>query len=304
MNKLRKGLTLLFACVLGCAASGRLQAAATTYTLTDLGVDNNVIRPVDGDYKAPQVDDSGSIDIGRGRFDAGAYHFDFSPTAQTGEYTKAGSPSVLLGPPWAMGHAAVSYAGGINASGTAVGFLDPNNDGLGGVRTAFVYHPVDGPSPDVRAPAGLSVIPGAYPGTVAWYALGVNASGMIVGVTAPNGPYNPHGNDFKQGRAMLSDGKTTVDLNTLIAPGSGFRLTSATSINDLGQIAGFAVGPGDGQYHAYLLTPTPEPGALAVALAAFGYLGLASRVGKRWAHDGLRGGSPIGTTPQSIVSLV
>jgi hypothetical protein len=46
-----------------------------------------------------------------------------------------------------------------------------------------------------------------------------------------------------------------VDLNTLIAPLSGWELLDASAINDAGQITG--QGLIGGEYHAYLLTPIP-----------------------------------------------
>ena len=46
-----------------------------------------------------------------------------------------------------------------------------------------------------------------------------------------------------------------VDLNTLIAPLSGWKLLDASAINDAGQITG--QGLIGGEYHGYLLTPVP-----------------------------------------------
>jgi hypothetical protein len=58
------------------------------------------------------------------------------------------------------------------------------------------------------------------------------------------------------------------DLNTLIPPGSGWFLSSATGINDAGQITG--TGSFGGPTHAFLLTPVavPEPGSLLLLGAA------------------------------------
>ena len=66
---------------------------------------------------------------------------------------------------------------------------------------------------------------------------------------------------------------TMQDLNSLLAPssGPGWELDSANAINDAGQIVG--EGLVNGQDHAFLLTPTPEPGAAAIAIiAGFGLL--------------------------------
>jgi probable HAF family extracellular repeat protein len=59
-------------------------------------------------------------------------------------------------------------------------------------------------------------------------------------------------------RAILwENGGPMVDLNTLIAPGSGLQLTDAYSLNDRGEIAGNGLLP-NGDQHAYLLIPCDE----------------------------------------------
>jgi probable HAF family extracellular repeat protein len=55
------------------------------------------------------------------------------------------------------------------------------------------------------------------------------------------------------GRAFRWHDGTIADLNELIPPGSGWVLTSAEGVNDLGQIVGF--GTVQGRTRAYLLTP-------------------------------------------------
>jgi probable HAF family extracellular repeat protein len=56
------------------------------------------------------------------------------------------------------------------------------------------------------------------------------------------------------GRAFVwSEQSGMTDLNTLITPGSGWTLTSASGINDWGQIIGEGIV--DGQPHGFLLTP-------------------------------------------------
>ena len=61
-----------------------------------------------------------------------------------------------------------------------------------------------------------------------------------------------------------------LDLNKLIATGSGWKLISAAGINDMGQIVGYGLSP-DGQNHAFLLNPIiPEP----MTLAFLGFGGL------------------------------
>ena len=51
-----------------------------------------------------------------------------------------------------------------------------------------------------------------------------------------------------------------TDLNTLIAPGSGFTLSRATGISDTGFITGYGLNS-DGQTDAFLLTPQAVPEA-------------------------------------------
>jgi probable HAF family extracellular repeat protein len=96
---------------------------------------------------------------------------------------------------------------------------------------------------------------------------GINASGQVTGtiITAGNFAY----------RAFLWDGMSMLDLNDLIAPGSGWILEQGLAINDAGQITGFGT-VGD-ESHPFLLTPVtvaevPEPGTLA--LMSIGAIGL------------------------------
>jgi hypothetical protein len=65
------------------------------------------------------------------------------------------------------------------------------------------------------------------------------------------------------------------DLNSLIAPGSGFALNQANGISDTGYITGAGTAP-NGNAHAFLLIPTaiPEPSALVLlSTGAVGLLG-------------------------------
>jgi probable HAF family extracellular repeat protein len=67
--------------------------------------------------------------------------------------------------------------------------------------------------------------------------------------------------------AFFWDGAESMDLNSLIDPATGVTVREAFAINDLGQIA--ALGQTrNGESHALLLTPIPEPANLcAIALA-------------------------------------
>jgi probable HAF family extracellular repeat protein len=61
-----------------------------------------------------------------------------------------------------------------------------------------------------------------------------------------------------------------VELNSLIDPLSGWDLAIGSSINDAGQVTGW--GFIDGQTHAFLLTPVPEPHAISLAFLAALYM--------------------------------
>ena len=63
-----------------------------------------------------------------------------------------------------------------------------------------------------------------------------------------------------------------LDLNTLIAPGSGWILTEARDINDRGQIVGY--GQTTQGTRAFLLTPVPEPATNLMAVLAALFMGI------------------------------
>lgn len=99
------------------------------------------------------------------------------------------------------------------------------------------------------------------------YAYDINNAGQVVGTS---------------GRAFLWENGAITDLNTVIPTGSGWMLAAASSINEIGQIAGWGMNP-TGQLHGFLLTPagagvagakaTPDgtiaPVASAVVTAVF-----------------------------------
>ena len=74
-----------------------------------------------------------------------------------------------------------------------------------------------------------------------------------------------------------------TDLNSLISPSSGWTLTEAAAINGNGWIVGCGTNP-SGQVDAFLLTPVPEPSALA--LLGAGVIGLVA-YGWRRRNNGL-----------------
>jgi probable HAF family extracellular repeat protein len=89
---------------------------------------------------------------------------------------------------------------------------------------------------------------GTLPGDVASDANGINNLGQVAG-----GSYDADGN----GRAVLWQNGVMTDLNTLIPPDSPlYLIDSSGTINDQGQIAGYALQVSTGEVHAFLATPT------------------------------------------------
>ena len=87
----------------------------------------------------------------------------------------------------------------------------------------------------------------------------INDLGQIVGTASQFEGFS--------GRAFLYQNGTFADLNNLIAANSGWVLTSAEGINNLGEIVGF--GTLNGQTRAFLLrpqqtAPVPEPATLVL----------------------------------------
>lgn len=91
-------------------------------------------------------------------------------------------------------------------------------------------------------------------------AKGVNNRGMIVGRSGEL----DHATGEMTTRAFLWRNGRMVDLNDLIAPNSGWRLESATAVNNRGHIAGYglrrASNTAQAQRRAFLLVPMRGPG--------------------------------------------
>lgn len=102
---------------------------------------------------------------------------------------------------------------------------------------------------------------------------GINSAGQVVGSVLMGHDARDRGinNAF-----LYSDG-TMTNLNTLIDPSSGWTLSEARGINDAGQIVGWGVSPYGGEFHAFLLTPVPEPETYALMLAGLGLIGAVAR---------------------------
>jgi probable HAF family extracellular repeat protein len=160
-----------------------------------------------------------------------------------------------------------SYAGGINDINEVVGAV---NGRAFLIRDGLIYQlgvlPGHGSS-DARAinnkgqVAGSSVTAdgishaflwdlgtmhdlGTLPGDGASQAQALNAAGDVVGRSGAG--------DLSVSRAVIWQNGVATDLNRLI-PSSGWMLSSATGINDRGQIVG--AGVRDGQVRAFLLNP-------------------------------------------------
>ncbi len=143
--------------------------------------------------------------------------------------------------------------GGTNSSGTAIsssGFVAGTSDIAGdGATHAFVARP----GLNVGQVGTLMDL-GALPGYTNSHAMGVNDAGQVVGAAE-----NLDGTNVTGSSAFVTtpDGNM-VDLNSLIPADSGWQLTSATAINNAGQIVG--TGILNGQFGAgFLLTPLSPP---------------------------------------------
>ena len=129
----------------------------------------------------------------------------------------------------------------LNDAGAVVGYADlppspPGCTGLTCVHHAFLWK------------NGVITDLGSIGTDPCSRALSINSRGQIVGLTAAVcGGAATHGFLWEKGGPM-------IDLNTLVAPGSGLTLNTPTSINDRGEIAGFGT-LANGNTHAFVLTP-------------------------------------------------
>ncbi len=144
---------------------------------------------------------------------------------------------------------AVSEGNDINDGGQVAGW---SRTGVAGEERPFLF--TDG--------AGMVDL-GSLGGS-SGRAFGLNNAGAVVGMSDVS---SGAGLDY---HAFLYDNGAMVDLNALIDPASGWRLVSATDINDQLQILGRACLGDSVDCRAVLLDripPVPEPGAWAMLIA-------------------------------------
>lgn len=144
-----------------------------------------------------------------------------------------------------------SVALAINSAGQVVG----NSNVSGGGQRAVLWQ--DGNIFDLGTLGGH-----------ASYAFGINSSGSVVGSAYTD-------IDLSPAHATLWKNGDIFDLNSLIEPIVGLTLVQAQAINSIGQIAVYGVL--NGQAHAILLSPVPEPETYAMMFAGLGLIGFVAR---------------------------
>ncbi len=92
------------------------------------------------------------------------------------------------------------------------------------------------------------------------YGEAINDSGQVVGSA------NTSIGDWD---AFLYSNGSMIDLNSVVAPGSGFTMTEADGINDAGDICGQGT-DADGNSYAFELTPIAVPEPASASLLAIG----------------------------------
>jgi hypothetical protein len=257
------------------------------YSITDLG-------PVQ--YPTPVVDDAGGhpltvgndgwvnyIQNGWSGFSATAGEF----TASNAIYHLHGGSIPLFAASLQKGSdqpilvlpqgADQSYASGINNAGLLVG------QGFGYAPLSFIY-----------SYSARGYLTPTWPSLAPTFYYGISDQNQLVGSVgaSPKQVMGASGNlAFINSHAWLGAlnpgtvGWGGLDLNQLIPGTSGWTLTSATGINNRGQIVGYGVDP-QGDYHEYELTPlenqVPEPTVLVLfGLVGTGLAARAARVAVR-----------------------
>lgn len=108
---------------------------------------------------------------------------------------------------------------------------------------------------------GSTIDLGTLEGHMHSVAKSINSDGWAVGYS--DGASNVSGDE----RATLWRNGNATDLNSLDAVlASGWKLYSATQINDSGQIIGMGINPNGNFYQGFLLSPVPEPATFSFML--------------------------------------
>lgn len=146
-----------------------------------------------------------------------------------------------------------SFAAGINDKGQVVGYSD---SGRGSTHATLWTNGVATDLHNIDAHS---------------FATGINNSGQVVGYVGPTNPSETYS-------TFLWSNGVFHSLDSLIVGGRAdfVNLTTARAINDLGQIVGQGK-TSDGSYHAFLLSPVPEPSAYILTL-----IGLSVLLGFKW----------------------
>ncbi len=158
-----------------------------------------------------------------------------------------------------------SYAYSINTSGEVVGeaatATDQNSNAF-----LWVKGGTGGPAGNPQM-QDLGTLGGSFSA-----AYGINDHGAVVGGSMVSAAGSA------QHAFIWTSSGGMQDLNALIPSGTGWTLTVASGINADGDIVGYGTNPSGGT-EAFLLTPVPEPTALA--LFALGFAGLSLKRRKR-----------------------
>lgn len=217
--------------------------------------------------EAAAINDAGAV-VGTGYLSSDHFHaFQYSG----GKMKDLGPPGALQSSAVAINHSG-QIIGGYYTSATKSGeFLITNGKmttlpvpagasavaafGIneGGEIVGSIFFASGAPSHAARFANGTWADLGAIAGAAASRATSVNQAGAIVGTAFfPQTQYHPP----KPGKHVpfVSSASGLVNLNLLVAAGTGFTLTDAVAINDLGQILCNATNPG-GAKHAVLLRP-------------------------------------------------
>jgi probable HAF family extracellular repeat protein len=158
---------------------------------------------------------------------------------------------------------ALGTLGGTKSSASAI-----NDDGK---IAGFAYLAGDTVSHAVRYDATTTAVDLGTLGGSQSAANDIDRYGQVVGNSKMSGDTTSH--------AFLHDGATMIDLNDRLLAGTGWTLTNANGINDLGWIVGRGVHSGN--QRAFLLTPcAPEPGTWAM-LVGLALCGLAAKAKRR-----------------------